>query len=79
MGRPLDPAAALFSESAGRAIVSVAPGRDAEFAELCAAHGVPSTALGVTGGDTLAVDGAFEVPLAELERVWTATLPALFG
>jgi phosphoribosylformylglycinamidine synthase len=72
-------AAALFSESAGRAIVSVAPGRDDEFAALCEAHGVPATVLGLTGGDALAVDGNFEIPLSELERVWTATLPALFG
>jgi phosphoribosylformylglycinamidine synthase len=76
---PLDPAAALFSESAGRAIVSVAPGREDDFAALCAVHQVPSTALGVTGGDALAIEGTFTVPLAELERVWTATLPALFG
>jgi len=78
-GTSLDAASALFSESAGRAIVSVAPGREDEFATLCAAHGVPAAVLGVTGGDTLAVDGTFEIPLTELERVWTATLPALFG
>ena len=78
-GTPLDAATALFSESAGRAIVSVAPGREDEFAALCAAHEVPATVLGVTGGDALAVDATFEVPLTELERVWTATLPALFG
>jgi phosphoribosylformylglycinamidine synthase subunit PurL len=78
-GMPLHAATALFSESAGRAIVSVGPGREDEFAALCAAHGVPATVLGDTGGDALVVDGAFEVPVAELERVWTATLPALFG
>jgi hypothetical protein len=33
----------------------------------------------VTTGDALSVEGAFEVPLTELERVWTATLPAIFG
>jgi phosphoribosylformylglycinamidine synthase II len=76
---PVDAATALFSESAGRAVVSVAPGREDEFAALCAEHGVPAAVLGVTGGDAFAVDGTFEVPLAELERVWTATLPALFG
>jgi len=78
-GMPLDAAAALFSESPGRAIVSVAPGHEAEFAALCTAHGVPATMLGETGGDALAVDDTFEVPLAQLERAWTATLPALFG
>ena len=78
-GAPLETATALFSESAGRAIVSVAPGREDEFAALWAAHGVPATVLGVTGEDTLAVDATFEIPLDELRRVWTATLPALFG
>jgi phosphoribosylformylglycinamidine synthase subunit PurL len=78
-GMPVDVATALFSESAGRAVVSVAAGHEAEFAALCAAHGVPATVLGVTGGDALAVDDTFEIPLDELRRVWTATLPALFG
>ncbi len=78
-GTPIDVATALFSESAGRAIVSVVPGREDEFAALCAAHGVPATALGDTGGDALAVDGTFAVPLDEVLRVWQATLPALFG
>jgi phosphoribosylformylglycinamidine synthase subunit PurL len=74
-----DPFTALFSESAGRALVSVVAGREAEFAALAEAHGVPATVLGATGGDTLTIEGAFQVPLAELERVWTATLPAIFG
>jgi phosphoribosylformylglycinamidine synthase len=69
----------LFSESAGRAVVSVKHGREDDFAALCTAHEVPSTALGVTGGETLTVDGSFEVPLDELTRVWQDTLPALFG
>ena len=70
---------ALFSESAGRALVSVVPGREAGFAALCAGHGVPATVLGLAGGDTLTVRDAFAVPLAELDRTWSATLPALFG
>ena len=69
----------LFSESAARAVVSVRPGHEEEFAALCAAHEVPATVLGVTGGDTLVVDGWFDVPLDELTRVWEGTLPALFG
>ena len=74
-----DPFTALFSESAGRALVSVASGREADFAALAAAHGVPATALGAAGGDTLTVDGAFEIALDELERTWTGVLPAIFG
>ena len=69
----------LFSESAARAVVSVRPGREEEFAALCAANEVPATVLGVTGGDALVIDGSFEVPLDELARVWEGTLPALFG
>ena len=76
---PADAFTALFSESAGRAVVSVTPGREEEFADLCDEHGVPATVLGRTGGDTLTVVNAFEVPLTELERVWGGTLPALFG
>ena len=76
---PADSFTNLFSESAARAVVSVTPGREDEFAALCAAHGVPATILGETGGDSLAVEGSFEVPLTELRRVWEGTLPALFG
>jgi phosphoribosylformylglycinamidine synthase subunit PurL len=69
----------LFSESAARALVSVVPGRESEFAALAEEHGVPATVLGVTTGDALTVEGSFEIPLTELERVWTGTLPAIFG
>jgi phosphoribosylformylglycinamidine synthase subunit PurL len=74
-----DPFTELFSESAARAVVSVKPGHEAEFAALCAANKIPATTLGETGGDTLRVDGTFEVPVDELRRVWEGTLPALFG
>ncbi|MFZ0163162.1 MAG: AIR synthase-related protein, partial [Trebonia sp.] len=74
-----DPFTALFSESAARAVVSVTPGREDEFAQLCAAHGVTATVLGETGGDTLTIEATFEVPLPELRQAWESTLPALFG
>jgi phosphoribosylformylglycinamidine synthase subunit PurL len=67
----------LFSESAARAVVSVRTGAEQEFADLCAAHGVPARALGTVGGDSLEIDSLFAVPLDELTRVWTGTLPAL--
>ncbi len=66
----------LFSESAGRVLVTVADGDAERLVQLAAEHGVAIAALGVTGGDTLAVDGQLEVPLAELREAWTATLPA---
>jgi phosphoribosylformylglycinamidine synthase len=60
-------------------VVSVAPGREAEFAALAEAQGVPATVLGVTAGDALTVEGTFQIPVTELERVWAGTLPAIFG
>jgi phosphoribosylformylglycinamidine synthase subunit PurL len=76
---PGDPFTALFSESAARALVSVVPGREQEFAALAREHGVPATVLGAVTGDALTVAGAFAVPLTELRQVWTETLPAIFG
>ena len=70
---------ALFSESSGRALVSVVPGREVDFVVLARQHGVPATVIGVTGGASLDVEGAFSVPLTELREVWTGTLPAIFG
>ena len=66
-------------ESAGRVLVAVRPGADEAFARLRDAHGVPGHALGTVGGGSLAVDGWFDIPLAELAAVHTRTLPALFG
>ena len=71
-----DPFLALFSESAARVVVTVAPEDEGRLFELAAEHGVPVTNLGTTGGDQLAVDGVFSVPVAELHQAWTATLPA---
>jgi phosphoribosylformylglycinamidine synthase len=76
---PGDPFTWLFSESAARAIVAVRPGAEAAFAELRAEHGVPGQDIGRAGGDELAVDDCFSIPLAELAAVHTATLPALFS
>jgi phosphoribosylformylglycinamidine synthase len=71
-----DPFVELFSESTGRVVVTVA-GEDVErLTELARAHGVPLARLGRTGGDSLAVAGQFDLPLAELREAWTATLPA---
>jgi phosphoribosylformylglycinamidine synthase len=76
---PGDPFTWLFSESAARAVVCVRPGWEQAFASLAAGHGVPAQMLGVVGGGGLAVDGCFEIPLAELAAAHTGTLPALFG
>jgi phosphoribosylformylglycinamidine synthase len=76
---PGDPFTALFSESSARAVISVTPGRETEFADLAQSHGVPAATLGRTGGASLTVEAAFQIPLTELSEVWTAPLPAIFG
>jgi phosphoribosylformylglycinamidine synthase subunit PurL len=74
-----DPFCQLFSESAGRMLVAVRPGSDADFAGMCAAGRVPMTSLGHTGGPGFEVTGQFRIPLDELSRVHRAPLAALFG
>ncbi|HKE98195.1 MAG TPA: phosphoribosylformylglycinamidine synthase subunit PurL [Actinomycetes bacterium] len=75
----LAPLAALVSESASRALVSVAPDRAGELAELATAGGVPAVRLGSTGGDALVVPGLLEVPLGRLRQVYEDALPRALG
>ena len=74
-----DPFVALFSESAGRAVVAVPRSEELRFTEMCDARGLPMTRIGVVDGDSLDVQDAFSISLAELEQAWNATLPRLFG
>ncbi|MGH3589376.1 MAG: AIR synthase-related protein [Pseudonocardia sp.] len=76
---PLDPFVTLFSESAGRVLVTTAADRAEELRSRAASAGVPARELGTTGGAALAVDGIPELPLTALRAAWEATLPALFG
>ncbi|MEH1012527.1 phosphoribosylformylglycinamidine synthase subunit PurL [Micromonospora sp. CPCC 206060] len=71
----------LFSESSGRALVSVPRGHEKAFTALCAERGVPWAAIGVTdpAGGALEVQGQFRIGLDELLAAFTATLPQLFG
>ena len=76
-----DPFTFLFSESAGRALVSVPIGHEKAFTALCDEHGLPWAALGLVGaaGAPLEITDQFELPLAELRAAWSGTLPAIFG
>ncbi len=74
-----DAFAELFGESTARAVVSCADADVERVLTLAADHDVPVARLGRTGGDVLAVDGLFEVPLAELRSAHESTLPSLFG
>jgi phosphoribosylformylglycinamidine synthase len=73
---PGDPFVELFSESAGRVVVTVAATDAERLTELAGRHGVPLQRLGATGGSELVVEGQFTIPLPELRDAWTRTLPA---
>ncbi|SIT85306.1 phosphoribosylformylglycinamidine synthase subunit PurL [Microbacterium sp. RU33B] len=81
----VDAATALFSESTGRAIVSVPREDDVKFRGLCDGRGYPVLRIGVTDaaadGDAAAleVQGVFTVPLTELRDLSQGTLPGVFG
>lgn len=75
----VDAAAALFSESTGRVLVSVPRDEDVRFLGLCAGRGVPVLRIGVTDPDpVLEVQGRFSVPVAELREA-RGTLARAFG
>jgi phosphoribosylformylglycinamidine synthase len=76
----LDPFVALFSESAGRAIVSVPRSEQVRFTDMCTARGLPATRIGVVDvlEINLDVQGQFSVPLRELRSAWWATLRQRF-
>jgi phosphoribosylformylglycinamidine synthase len=75
-----DPFVALFSESTGRALVSLARGDETAFLELCARHAVPVHRIGVVDllVPDLDIDGLFRVSLRELRAAWSRTLPDRF-
>ncbi|MGK5448923.1 phosphoribosylformylglycinamidine synthase subunit PurL [Streptomyces radiopugnans] len=75
----LDPFVFLFSESAGRAIVSVPRSEELRFTDMCGARGLPATRIGVVDGDAIEVQGQFSVSLAELREAHEATIPALLA
>ncbi|HXR69899.1 phosphoribosylformylglycinamidine synthase subunit PurL [Actinocrinis sp.] len=74
-----DPFVALFSESAGRAIVAVPRSEELRFTDMCRFRGLPVARIGVVDGDAVEVQGHFSLPLDELRRAHTRTFPALFG
>ncbi|MCA1711085.1 MAG: phosphoribosylformylglycinamidine synthase subunit PurL [Actinobacteria bacterium] len=75
----MDPFVQLYSESAGRCLVSVPRSEELRFTEMCSARGLPCTRIGVTDGTSLDVQDLFDVPLSELRVAYEGTLPRLFG
>ncbi|GAB7002757.1 phosphoribosylformylglycinamidine synthase subunit PurL [Nocardioides sp. AN3] len=71
-----DPFVALFAESAGRVLVTTHLHDGDALLRLASEHDVVVTEIGVTGGDTITIEGQFEIGVAELAEAWRATLPA---
>ncbi len=76
----LDAATALFSESAGRMLVTVPREEDVRFLGLCRGRNVQVLRIGVTDDHgVLAVQDRFELGVDELGVVSRTVLPAAFG
>ena len=67
----------LFSESASRVVVSVAPERATELEDAAAEGGVSFTRLGETGGPAVAIDALFEMTVAEIAAIYEDAIPKL--
>jgi phosphoribosylformylglycinamidine synthase len=67
---------ALFSESAARAIVTVAAQNRHAVEAFADMHGVRVAELGTVGGSALRINADIDIPLKELQAAHTATLPA---
>ena len=69
---------ALFSESASRVVVAATDG--VAVVRRAQELGIPVVKIGETIDEPVVrVEGQFEVPVAELTRAWTETLPRLFS
>ncbi|WP_304190716.1 AIR synthase-related protein, partial [Phenylobacterium aquaticum] len=69
--------AALFGEDQARYLVAV----DSADAVLAAAKaaGVPAAVIGVAGGEDLAVEGLFTLPLSQLRTAHEGWMPGYMG
>ena len=74
--------AALFGESASRAVVSVREADRDALLHMAAAARVPAQLIGTTGGSRLVMrvsgEAAIDVAVAEVERVWASAIERHF-
>jgi phosphoribosylformylglycinamidine synthase len=79
----INTAAALFGESASRAIVSIASDVVTEVLERAASAGVAARVIGETGGNRLRISVGGAVALDEsldaAERVWSTAIDQYFA
>lgn len=75
----LDAFTFLFSESAGRAVVSIPRSEELRFNDMCGARGLPVARIGVVDGEEIEVQGEFSISLSELRTAHEGTLEGLFA
>jgi phosphoribosylformylglycinamidine synthase II len=71
--------AELFSESPSRVVLSVAPDLLQPVLNVCDQAGVPTSRIGVAGGDRLSIKGLLDVSLADATSAWRDRLPSALG
>lgn len=71
--------AELFSESPSRVVICVAPDDVTTVLNVCEQHTIPTSRIGVAGGDRISVKGLLDVPLAAAVEVWDRRLPDALG
>ncbi|MDZ4167179.1 MAG: phosphoribosylformylglycinamidine synthase subunit PurL [Coriobacteriia bacterium] len=77
LGDGLPGVVALFSESQGRAIVTVDADHVSAFKALAAAHGTACTRIGTVGGDGLVIGDEADVSLDDMRAAYAPTLERL--
>ncbi|MDN5726958.1 MAG: phosphoribosylformylglycinamidine synthase subunit PurL [Propionibacteriales bacterium] len=79
----IEPTAALFGESAGRVLISLAAEQQDRMGALCAEHEIRAQRLGTVTSPgesaTLDVHDQFSLPLDQIRIAWAQTLPATLG
>ena len=70
---------ALFGEAPTRVVVSIAAAQEAELSRRATAAGVPLTALGRTGGDSLSIAHTLTVPATALREARDRCLESIVG
>lgn len=77
----VDVLTALFAESHGRALVSVARENDVRFVGLCEGRGYPVLRIGVTDAHdaALEIQGALTISVAQLREMGARTYSKLLG
>jgi phosphoribosylformylglycinamidine synthase II len=73
------PHAFLFGEDASRVVLSFDAPHRAAVEQACRAADVPCAVVGVVSGDSLSVEGYFDLPVQTLSRAYRSGIPSVLG